>query len=51
MIRSPIGDFYAYVEFVDNVAYRDLTKDQILGLIPGHYTHTFLIFVDQTTIA
>ena len=49
-IRQPVGDFRAYVNFIDDVEYRDITKDQLLGLVPKSYSHTFIIVVDQTAI-
>jgi len=30
IIREPVGDFRAYVEFLDDSEYRDITKDQLL---------------------
>jgi hypothetical protein len=50
IIREPVGDFRAYVEFVDDTMYTDITKDQLLALIPKNYSHTFIIIVDQTAI-
>lgn len=47
-IREPVDDFRAYVEFVDDVAYRNMTKEQLLQLVPIDYPHSFLILVDQT---
>jgi hypothetical protein len=50
-IREPVGDFRAYVEFLDDVEYRDVTKDQLLGLVPKDYNHSFIIVVDRTAIS
>ncbi len=51
IIREPIGDFYAYVDFLDDVEYRDITKGQLLGLVPEKYSHTFIMVVDRTAIS
>jgi len=51
IIRQPVGDFYAYVEFLDDVEYRDVTEEQLLGLVPKDYNHSFLVVVDRTAIS
>lgn len=52
-IREPAGNFHflAYVHFLDDKGYADITKDQLLELIPADYNHTFLIVADQTAIS
>jgi len=40
--------FRANVEFLDDAAYADISKDQLLELIPHDYNHSFIILVDQT---
>ncbi len=53
LIQKPVGifRFRANVEFLDDVQYADLTKDQLLELIPKNYNHSFMIVVDQTAIS
>lgn len=34
IIREPVDNFLAYVEFVNDVEYTGITKDQLLKLIP-----------------
>jgi hypothetical protein len=46
----PGDEFCASVEFVDDVAYQDITKEQLLGIVQD-YDHSFIILVDQTTIS
>ncbi len=52
-IREPVGDFHfrANVEFLDDRQYTDISKDQLLELIPKNYNHSFIIIVDQTAIS
>jgi hypothetical protein len=52
IIREPVSEwhFLANVEFVNDKEYAGITKDQLIGLIPKHYKHTFMIVVDQTAI-
>lgn len=52
-IRKPVGifRFRAYVEFVDDTAYQDLTKEQLLQLVPRHYDHSFIVLVDKVAIS
>jgi hypothetical protein len=50
-IREPVDDFHAYVEFVDDAAYQDMTKEQLLQLVPRDYAHSFIILVDRTAIS
>ena len=42
-IREPVDGFRANVDFVDDVAYRDITKEQLLGLFAENSGHTFVI--------
>ena len=54
MIRRPVpdglgGEFYAYVAFVDDPAFRDLTEYDLLERVPGDYAHSFLMIVDKVT--
>jgi hypothetical protein len=53
MIRKPVGifRFRANVEFVDDIEYSDITKDQLLELIPKDYNHSFIIAADRTAIS
>ena len=49
-ILEPVGPFRfrANVQFIDEIEYSGLTKDQVMGLIPKNYNHTFIIMADQT---
>ena len=53
LIRQPVReagqDFYAYVEFLDNSAFRDLTVQELLARVPSDDPRTFLFVVDKTT--
>lgn len=53
MIGEPVGDFHflAYVEFLDDMQYADITKEQLLELIAKNYSHSFIIVVDQIAIS
>ena len=52
-IQKPVGifRFRANVEFVDDTAYQDITKEQLLQLVPEDYDHSFIMLVDQVTIS
>ena len=52
-IRKPVGifRFRANVEFLDEPQYANITKDQLLKLIPPNYNHSFIIVADQTAIS
>ena len=52
-IRIPVGifRFRANVEFVDDVEFSGITKEQLLGLIPKNYGHSLIIVVDRTAIS
>jgi len=39
------------VEFLDDVEYRDITKDQLLRLVSEDYNHNFIVVVDRTAIS
>ena len=52
-IQRPVGifRFRAHVEFVDNTEYQDITKQQLLQLVPEDYNHSFIVIVDQTAVS
>jgi len=49
IIRAPVGDlhFLANVDFLDDMEYADISKGQLMTLIPKDYNHTFIIVADQ----
>ena len=52
-IQKPVGIFHfrANVDFLDDQVYADITKNQLLTLIPANYGHSFIIIVDQTAMS
>jgi len=44
------GSFFAYVEFIDDPAFRDLTEKELIALVPENFGHSFLMVVDAVTI-
>lgn len=54
LIRRPVHDagreFIAYVEFLDNPSFRDLTTQEILARVPDGYYHTFLFVADKAAM-
>jgi len=55
LIRAPVheGDstFYAYVDFVEDVQYRNLPVTELLSALPPDYKHSFLFVVDYDAIS
>lgn len=53
IIRRPVGifRFRANVSFLDDVDFKEITKDQLLDLISRNYNHSFIFLVDQLTIS
>lgn len=52
-IQRPVGilRFRANVNFIDDVGFADITKDQLLELIPANYNHSFIVVADRTAIS
>jgi hypothetical protein len=48
-ILKPYGDYRVGVEFVEKMEYKDITKEQLLKLIPENYNHSFIIIFDRLT--
>jgi hypothetical protein len=50
-ILAPVGrfKFRAYVNFVDDLAYENLSTDKLLALVPEGFDHNFIMVADQTT--
>ena len=55
LIRAPVQEgnhaFYAYVEFLDDIAFRNLTTAELLERVPKDYKHTFLFVADRNAIS
>ena len=53
LIQKPVGilRFRANIEFLSNVEYADITRDQLLNLIPRDYNHSFIIVADRVAIS
>ena len=51
-IRKPVGvlHFLAYVDYLNDVEYADLTKEQLLKLLPRNYDHRFIIVADRAAM-
>src|SRR6266568_1974347 len=49
LLRVPVHEgnetFYAYVEFLEHRDYRNLTKEELLAIVPRDYDHSFLFVV------
>jgi hypothetical protein len=52
-IQRPVGffRFVAYVDFIDDIQYADLSRDHLLNLISPTYNHSFIIVADRTAIS
>src|ERR1041384_1671678 len=52
-IQQPVDIFHfrANVGFLDDKEYTDMTKTQLLELIPESYNHSFIILADRITIS
>ena len=55
LIRAPIqapGDtFHAYVQFLEDVAFRGLGREELLARVPSDYNHSFIFVVDSIAIS
>ena len=49
-IVRPVGEFRAYVEFVDDRQYEGVVAQQILSLTPRNYRHSLIFVVDRETL-
>jgi hypothetical protein len=55
LIQQPVsdgagGEFRAYVAFIDDVAFRNLSGDELLERVPEDFGHSFLMVVDAATV-
>lgn len=50
-VPAPGDTFYAYVEFLEDAAFRGLGTEELLSRVPHGYKHSFLFVVDSTTIS
>jgi hypothetical protein len=51
IIKTPINDFVAYVDFISEIKYKDLSIKQLLSLIPEDFDQTFIFIVDKETFS
>jgi hypothetical protein len=51
-IEQPVDDeFLAYVSYIDDPAYRDLTPEQVLALVPEDFDHAIVVVADRVALA
>ena len=50
-IQEPVDGFLAYVEFVDDKAYQEIGKEELLQFVPKNYEHSIIIVVDHNTVS
>ncbi len=52
-IQKPVGlfRFRAYVDFVSDPAFKDITVEQLPSLLAKNSNHTFLFMVDRVTLS
>lgn len=50
-IKKPVGEFQAYVDFLNEPEYNEIGIDQLISLIPQDSKHTFIFIVDRTTLS
>ena len=50
-VTAPGDTFYAYVQFLDDAAFRRLGTEALLERVTENYNHSFVFVVDSTTIA
>ena len=51
-IQRPVGifRFRANIEFLDNLEYSGITKEQLLSLLPRNYDHSLIIIADRFAV-
>lgn len=49
-VRTPAGEFRAYVAFLSDKRYQGLQPDQVLKLLPGDYGCSFIFVVDEIAL-
>src|SRR5690349_12754602 len=54
LVSAPVNGgnetFYAYVDFVEDGDYKNLTKEELVQLVPRGYGHSYLFAVDGVAI-
>ena len=50
-ILQPVGEFRAYVDFIDDSTFNDIAVKQLLSLIPSDANPGFIFVVDHTTLS
>lgn len=49
-IREPVGEFKAYVDFLNDPEYDGITTEQLRALIPQGSKHPFIFIVDRIAL-
>ena len=50
-VPAPGDTFYAYVQFLEDAAFRGLGTEELLARVPSGYKHSFLFVVDGTAVS
>lgn len=55
LVSAPVEDwgepFYAHVRFLDDLSFRDATKEQLIDSLSADYDHSFLLVIDAVTMS
>jgi len=49
-VQAPGDTFYAYVQFLEDTAFRGLSTKELLARVPGDYNRSFIFVVDGEAI-
>jgi hypothetical protein len=50
-IREPVGEFQAYLDFVNDPAFTGITIEQLPSLIPDNTYHSFIFIIDHLALS
>ena len=50
VLEETIDGFRAYVDIVEDAAFKDVGADSVIAALPPHYSHSFLVIVDHDSM-
>ena len=49
-IQMPYGDYEVGMEYIEEIEYKGIPKEQLIQLVPESYNHNFIIVFDRHTV-
>src|SRR5665213_1925499 len=50
-VMQPVDGFYANVDFIDDPEFANVSRDELMKLIPRNMRHSFIVVADKSSMS